>query len=563
MMLCPASSFPSLRCCLRLLLISCLGLLPSPALAQQASGNTPSLAELVPYEFSHLIAEVDFRLWHELNEMEKEEGPQGPHVKPLEFSFDTNDRSIGGLMNIPQESLEKALWGTRPGIGPFKPGLCVIQTRDPIDVEKLKQDGIIDSEPDTNGIFEVTNGLDTYLLKLISPNLAVQAKDQENLDAFLDFQNEPVATRKSAAAIFSDPNFVFRMALRDPPARDEAIPLPPLVKQLAPDLNTVAQVVLNIDLTDNHKFTAQIRGTFTTEDAAKDASLKFKMAKSMLEQVFELYLADTELPKTYDPAIVENWPHCLSVLSKLLNNIQTEVNGKQCVIQTECDQEFYDTAVAIAKKFPVQKARQNDLSRMQKILSALQYYHFRHGQYPTPTIIDEKSGHARSWRVELLNYMRDDDLYDIYKQYRKDEPWNSEANLKLLDASVSVFSSSWETDPHAASFFFVLGKGTAMEDEKPKVTQIKDPLPATVLIVSADRDIPWTMPADLNFEDALDLKKLGVWDNDQVLVGTAQLVPMVILSDFSPESWRNMLLKADGNPVKIPEQFRPIKRANR
>ncbi|WP_158545397.1 DUF1559 domain-containing protein [Bremerella cremea] len=514
-----------------------------------------------------MVGEANFSLLHELNQRNQEPGPLGPHAKPMEFPPGLNRNITDQAVLVPLGSIQKLLWANAADYRYGAPSLLLIQTVRNIDVAELKKTHELAPDLDLTNTFEIKPFGGGRLARMIAPNRIVIASSQEHMDTFVEFQDKPINRRKSGASLFSESNFIFRYAQRKRPDQeeqvisDEQISEDPILKIIGSLDRTITQLVFQASVADDHSLLLKLEGQFNSAEAAKDASLKYKMGKAMLDSFFELYLEDTKLPPTFDSPAVENWPHLVLALKQLLENAQVEVNGNDCVIQTKCDPDLYDTLVNIWNKMPQVTARSNDLFRLRKVLSALEIYHLIHGHYPPSVIFDEESGHARSWRVELLKLMQDDDLKDLYEQYRKDEPWNSEANLKLLDASVSVFSSSWETDPHAASFYYVLGEGTPFDDEEPNRDQITDPRSETVLIVSADRNIPWTMPEDLNFEDTIDLNKLGIWNNDQVLVGTADNRTWILLKDFSPESWQNILLKADGKRVKIPEQYRPLKRA--
>lgn len=561
----------SLRCYLSLHLIALsvlLGFSPARVMAQETSDGDQTLAESVPFEFSYLIGEANLSCWHQMNDLEKEPGPQGPHVDAFESSGAFDRTLITQVFLVPIESAEKILWANGADYRFGAPNLLIIQMRTPIDVEELKKSQGFDSDFDVYETFEIKPFGGGRLARLVSPNRVVIASNQSNMDAFLEFQKQPITSRKSAATVFSDPNFILRYAQRKPPGQEDAelseemIRNDPVAKLLAPLDRTLDRLMFQAKLTDEHSLSLELTGTFTSAEAAKDASIKYRMGKAMLDQFFELYLEDTELPPTAYPVAYKNWPHAVSVLNQLLENAQASVDGDQCVIQTNCDRELYDTLLTIIKRLPEHTARIDDQFRLQRLLAALSRYHAIHDHYPSSIIVDEESGHVRSWRVEMLKYLGDEKYKELYEKYRKDEPWDSEANLKLLDASVSIFSSNWETDLHAASFFLVLGEGTALHDEEATRQQIKDALGETAILVSADRNIPWTMPVDLNLEQALDLEKLGIWGDDRILVGTANYRAVVLPTDFSLENWRNMLLKADGKKVPLPEPFRPIKRAN-
>src|SRR5262249_41965572 len=69
--------------------------------------------------------------------------------------------------------------------------------------------------------------------------------------------------------------------------------------------------------------------------------------------------------------------------------------------------------------------------RVGQVAPAMHYYHDVMGAFPGAAICDKTTGKPLlSWRVAILPYIEEDNLY---KQFRLDEPWNSEHNLKLLE----------------------------------------------------------------------------------------------------------------------------------
>ena len=73
--------------------------------------------------------------------------------------------------------------------------------------------------------------------------------------------------------------------------------------------------------------------------------------------------------------------------------------------------------------------RQQQQNNLKQIMLALHNYHDTYTHFPPAVVIDPQSKVARSWRVELLPFL---DQSLLYQQYKKDEPWDSEANKKVL-----------------------------------------------------------------------------------------------------------------------------------
>jgi RNA polymerase sigma factor (sigma-70 family) len=84
--------------------------------------------------------------------------------------------------------------------------------------------------------------------------------------------------------------------------------------------------------------------------------------------------------------------------------------------------------------------RQRSLGNLKKIVLAMHNYESVNGQFPTD-VTDRTGKTLLSWRVELLPYLDQDDLY---KQIKRNESWDSEHNLKLLATMPEVFRVGFE-----------------------------------------------------------------------------------------------------------------------
>src|SRR5205823_763689 len=113
-----------------------------------------------------------------------------------------------------------------------------------------------------------------------------------------------------------------------------------------------------------------------------------------------------------------------------------------------------------------------------------------------------------SWRVLLLPYIEQDNLY---KQFKLDEPWDGPTNKKLLARMPNVYKHPFAktTTPHGTFYQVATGKGTIFEGKRGiRIQEITDGTSNTILVAEAARDVPWSKPADMPF-DAQNLPKLG------------------------------------------------------
>src|SRR4051794_32667612 len=93
-------------------------------------------------------------------------------------------------------------------------------------------------------------------------------------------------------------------------------------------------------------------------------------------------------------------------------------------------------------------------------------YSSAHGSLPPPAVYGKDGRPLLSWRVAILPFIEQDDLY---KQFRLDEPWDSPHNRRLLPKMPKLyapFDGSRTTQPHTTFYQVFVGKGTAFEGTK-------------------------------------------------------------------------------------------------
>jgi RNA polymerase sigma-70 factor (ECF subfamily) len=138
-----------------------------------------------------------------------------------------------------------------------------------------------------------------------------------------------------------------------------------------------------------------------------------------------------------------------------------------------------------------------------KITMAMFDYHDAQGTLPPVALADEKGKPLLSWRVAILPYLGEQNLYN---QFKVDEPWDSDHNKKLLAQMPAVYGADG-TETHYQVFtglstVFEAGKGIKFED----ITHGRE---RTALVAEAAKAVPWTKPADLEYNPAKPLPKLG------------------------------------------------------
>jgi hypothetical protein len=171
---------------------------------------------------------------------------------------------------------------------------------------------------------------------------------------------------------------------------------------------------------------------------------------------------------------------------------------------------FLGSSVQLVREASTRMVLQENL----KLLAlAMHTYHEAQGQFPPAALCDKGGRPLLSWRVLLLPYL---DQGDLYQQFKLDEPWDSPHNLPLQEKMPSIYELPdgfrGSGEPHATIFQVFVGPGTAFEGCEG--TNYKKDFPDgasnTLLIITAEEAVPWTKPADLDYAPGRPLPALGV-----------------------------------------------------
>jgi prepilin-type processing-associated H-X9-DG protein len=122
--------------------------------------------------------------------------------------------------------------------------------------------------------------------------------------------------------------------------------------------------------------------------------------------------------------------------------------------------------------------------------------------FPKPAITGEQGKPLLSWRVAILPYIQQQELYNKFKL---DEPWDSPHNKALLKEIPSTYlcPSRTVTEPFTTTLRVFTGDGALFEGGKgTALADITDGTSSTLMVVEADEAVPWTKPDDLLFDPA-------------------------------------------------------------
>jgi hypothetical protein len=130
-------------------------------------------------------------------------------------------------------------------------------------------------------------------------------------------------------------------------------------------------------------------------------------------------------------------------------------------------------------------------------------YESRHGAFPPAYLADANGKPMHSWRVLILPYVEESQLYS---EYRFSEPWDGPNNRKLALRRPDVFACPGHDHlpPDATTYVAVTGPRTLFDPNfKATSTNIPDGTSGTLLLVEGSRAVPWMSPEDVGYDEML------------------------------------------------------------
>jgi hypothetical protein len=154
--------------------------------------------------------------------------------------------------------------------------------------------------------------------------------------------------------------------------------------------------------------------------------------------------------------------------------------------------------------------------------------------------------------VALLPFLGEEDLY---RQYKLDEPWDSEHNRKLLEQEPDVFRRPREEPTSVDTSYFVpSGEGTMFAGaEGTPIDAVTDGPANTALIVESVRKVPWTKPEDIAFDPAGPLPPLGGVHEKLFLATFVDGSTRGFPTDYDPAKLKAIMTPRGGEPVDLPK----------
>jgi beta-lactamase regulating signal transducer with metallopeptidase domain len=248
-------------------------------------------------------------------------------------------------------------------------------------------------------------------------------------------------------------------------------------------------------------------------------------------------------------------PALLAIAGEVLHAAKVERSGRTVHLKSSTDADL----AAIVKNIlvPANQAaraaarRAQSANNLKQLMLAMHNYADANGHFPPAVVLGPDGKTPHSWRVALLPYLEQAPLYN---EYMMDEPWDSPANRKVLEACPKLFTFPGDEAGNTSSAYYALtGPETVMPVDGKGVgfAQILDGTSNTIALVEAKRDIPWTKPEDIPFDPAQPLPRLGGFQPESAgfTVGFADGSVRFIKDSINEVLLRALITKAGGEVI--------------
>jgi prepilin-type processing-associated H-X9-DG protein len=140
-------------------------------------------------------------------------------------------------------------------------------------------------------------------------------------------------------------------------------------------------------------------------------------------------------------------------------------------------------------------------NNLKQIMLAMHNYHSANNFFPHD-ITDKDGKPLLSWRVSILPYI---DQNDLYNKFKLDEPWDSPHNKELIKEMPPAFlcPSRSKPEPFTTTYRGFAGTGAVFETgQQIGIQTITDGTSNTIAVAEAKEAVAWTKPDNLPFDPA-------------------------------------------------------------
>jgi Protein of unknown function (DUF1559) len=160
-------------------------------------------------------------------------------------------------------------------------------------------------------------------------------------------------------------------------------------------------------------------------------------------------------------------------------------------------------------------------------------------------ILDKEGKPLLSWRVHMLPYIEQDNLY---RQFKLDEPWDSENNKKLIPLMPKMYEIAGVPAKPGETHYrtFVGAKAVWALDRPFNVATVPDGSSNTVVLVQAVEPTIWTKPDEMVADGKIAIKPRILFRDGRTLVAMGDGSVQIVNDKHAENIWAMLIDPADG-----------------
>jgi hypothetical protein len=337
-------------------------------------------------------------------------------------------------------------------------------------------------------------------------------------------------------------HFVFAMDFSQLP-NELFTAAPPELKPFLPLLKTKSSTLFG-DLKDKEiKF--GLNFVCENGDSAQDAERSFKLLMQLASDGLAEILKDPKYLKEVGPLLPG-----LRELERGVKNVKQKRDGSRLEIAMDlkADMPIAEMVTQTIKKITDESSRAQASNNMKQVALAMHNYHDTFNGFPSSAICDKKGKPLLSWRVSILPFIEQQELY---KEFKLDEPWDSENNKKLIAKMPKTYALPNQKAADGKTHFRLFTGNGAVFDmvQQSKIQDIPDGTSNTVMVVESAEPTIWSKPDDIEYDDKLAVEKLLRFVDAKTMVAFCDGSVRFLKKGLAEKTWHYLIQKNDGNPI--------------
>jgi hypothetical protein len=259
----------------------------------------------------------------------------------------------------------------------------------------------------------------------------------------------------------------------------------------------------------NRSLQLQVQVTTKREAQAVDAEKALAALVELITQAIRQELPEIEKQAEKDAGFKDLLKVAQAAL-QVAKDTKYSVDGSRAKLTATFPLE--GLPLASAYRTSVQNLeRSTDILRsannLKQIALAMHNYADTYNTFPPAAVCDKSGKPLLSWRVLILPFL---DQEALYKEFKLDEPWDSEHNKKLLAKMPDVYRWPGAKPDVTTTYYRVfVGNGAGFDWVMGSTfANITDGSSNTLMVVTAAEAVPWTKPDELEYDTDKDVSKL-------------------------------------------------------